>query len=98
MTLMIDILPGQSSAATACVSARDITKLCALSDLEQTNFVRCSLAAILVACIDRATSNLGIGPTYTLLAGIELLLLPMIYLEMKYGPQLRLKRDIAESS
>lgn len=79
MTLMIDILPNQSSASAAC-----------------TNFVRCSLASVMVACINLATRKLGIGPTYTLLGGIELLMVPAMFLQMRVGPDFRMKRDAAK--
>ncbi|PVH98443.1 MFS general substrate transporter [Periconia macrospinosa] len=61
-----------------------------------TNLVRCSLAAILVSCIDRMTTALTIGWTYTFWAAICALLLPLMYLEIKMGPQWRRRREERE--
>jgi len=61
-----------------------------------TNFVRCSLAAILVSTIDRMTSKLGDGWTYTFWGGLCALLMPLMFLEMKKGPQWRRKREAEE--
>ncbi|KAL4881661.1 major facilitator superfamily domain-containing protein [Aspergillus karnatakaensis] len=57
-----------------------------------TNLVRCSLAAILVSFIDRATRRLGFGWTYVILGCICTLLLPVIFVEIKMGPKWRAKR------
>ncbi|KAL5342095.1 major facilitator superfamily domain-containing protein [Aspergillus crustosus] len=57
-----------------------------------TNLVRCSLAAILVSFIDRATRKLGFGWTYVILGLICALLLPLIFIEIKQGPKWRAKR------
>ncbi|KAJ2906461.1 Itaconate transport protein [Zalerion maritima] len=77
MTLMIDILQSRSSAATAC-----------------TNLVRCSLAAIMVSVIEKMTSSrLKPSWSYVLLGGICLLQMPLMYVEMKFGRQWRLRRD-----
>lgn len=56
------------------------------------NLVRCSLAAILVSVIDKATSRLGFGVTYTILSAVCVLLLPLMYLEMRVGERFRRKR------
>ncbi|KAK0642232.1 major facilitator superfamily domain-containing protein [Cercophora newfieldiana] len=58
-----------------------------------TNLVRCSLAALLVSLIDKATQELGHGWTYTLLGGLSALLLSCIYVEIKMGPRWRLARE-----
>ncbi len=56
------------------------------------NLIRCSLAAILVSVIDKATNKLGFGVTYTILSAICVLLLPLMYLEMRVGERFRRKR------
>lgn len=61
-----------------------------------TNFVRCSLGAILISIIDRMTTAWGDGWTYTFWGGICALLLPLMLLEMKQGPKWRMKREAAE--
>ncbi|CAI6329105.1 unnamed protein product [Periconia digitata] len=61
-----------------------------------TNLVRCSLAAILVSCIDRMTNAMTIGWTYTFWAAICALLLPLMYLEIRMGPRWREKRERRE--
>ncbi|KAF2797294.1 MFS general substrate transporter [Melanomma pulvis-pyrius CBS 109.77] len=63
-----------------------------------TNLVRCSLAAVLVSLIDRMTTRMGLGWTYTFWGGICALLLPLMFLEMKMGPRWRGKRDLAEKA
>ncbi|KAL3463705.1 major facilitator superfamily domain-containing protein [Aspergillus heterothallicus] len=57
-----------------------------------TNLVRCSLAAILVSFIDRATRKLGFGWTYIILGVICACLLPLIFIEIKQGPKWRARR------
>ncbi|KAH6642714.1 major facilitator superfamily domain-containing protein [Boeremia exigua] len=61
-----------------------------------TNLVRCSLAAVLVAVIDRLTGALGVGWTYTLLGGACAGLLPLMVWEMRMGPTWRGKREARE--
>lgn len=63
----------------------------------QTNLVRCLLAAILVAVINKmTTSRLGPEWTYVLFGGICVLLLPLMYIEMRMGPRWRMKREKKE--
>ncbi|KAI1338140.1 major facilitator superfamily domain-containing protein [Xylariaceae sp. FL0016] len=62
-----------------------------------TNFVRCSLGAIVVALTDRMTSRLTYTWTYVLLGGICSLCLPLMYVEMKKGPEWRLNREKLEA-
>lgn len=57
-----------------------------------TNLVRCSLAAILVSLIDKATQAIGYGWTYTILGGLCSLLLVCIYVEIRKGPKWRINR------
>ncbi|KAL1796053.1 hypothetical protein ACET3X_006277 [Alternaria dauci] len=61
-----------------------------------TNLVRCSLAAILVAIIDRQAAAWGDGWTYTFWGGICCLLLPLMFLEIRMGPVWRKKREAKE--
>lgn len=56
------------------------------------NLVRCSLAAVLVSVIDKATGRLGFGVTYTILSAVCVLLLPLMFLEMRIGERFRRKR------
>ncbi|KAI9726106.1 MAG: hypothetical protein M1834_009422 [Cirrosporium novae-zelandiae] len=63
-----------------------------------TNFVRCSLGAVLVSLIDKATDSLGMGWTYVLLSGICALMFPLMVLEIKMGPKWRLKRKAKQAS
>jgi len=56
------------------------------------NLVRCSLAAVLVSVIDKATSALGFGVTYTILSAVCVLLLPLMYVEMSVGERFRRRR------
>ncbi|KAK0469322.1 major facilitator superfamily domain-containing protein [Desarmillaria tabescens] len=75
MTLMVDLIPNQSSSITACV-----------------NFMRASLAAILISVQDKAISGVGYGWTYTILGAICALMLPMVFLQIKIGPNCRGRR------
>ncbi|KAH7018160.1 major facilitator superfamily domain-containing protein [Microdochium trichocladiopsis] len=78
-TLMIDILQSRSSSATACI-----------------NCTRCLLGAMMVGVTERMVSSvLGYTWAYLLLAGICLLCIPLMYLEMKIGPRFRIPRDKA---
>ncbi|KAH6962622.1 major facilitator superfamily domain-containing protein [Ilyonectria sp. MPI-CAGE-AT-0026] len=61
-----------------------------------TNLIRCLLAAVLVSVIERMTSRLGYGWTYVLLGAICLLMLPLFYVVMNYGPRWRRKREEKE--
>ncbi|KAK0216792.1 MFS general substrate transporter [Armillaria fumosa] len=76
MTLMVDLIPDQSSSVIACV-----------------NFMRSSLAAILISVQDKAISSLGYGWTYTVLGVICALMLPLVFLEIKVGPICRERRQ-----
>ncbi|KAK0488029.1 major facilitator superfamily domain-containing protein [Armillaria luteobubalina] len=75
MTLMVDLIPNQSSSIIACV-----------------NFMRSSLAAILISVQDKAILSLGYGWTYTILGVICALMLPLVFLEIKVGPICRERR------
>ncbi|KAF4869069.1 Itaconate transport protein [Colletotrichum siamense] len=59
-----------------------------------TNLVRCLLAALLVGLIDRMTAALRVSWSYVLLGGVCALMLPLMYIEMKFGPKWRLTRDL----
>ncbi|PBK89637.1 MFS general substrate transporter [Armillaria gallica] len=75
MTLMVDLIPDQSSSVIACV-----------------NFMRASLAAILISVQDKSISSIGYGWTYTILGVICALMLPLGFLEIKVGPICRERR------
>ncbi|KXJ89305.1 major facilitator superfamily domain-containing protein [Microdochium bolleyi] len=78
-TLMIDILQSRSSSATACI-----------------NCTRCLLGAMMVGVTERMVSSaLGYTWAYMLLAGVCLLCIPLMYLEMRVGPRFRIPRDEA---
>ncbi|TEA21034.1 Itaconate transport protein [Colletotrichum sidae] len=59
-----------------------------------TNLVRCILAALLVALIDRMTEALRFSWSYVLLGGVCAMMLPLMYIEMKMGPKWRMRRDL----
>ncbi|KAK0440244.1 major facilitator superfamily domain-containing protein [Armillaria borealis] len=82
MTLMVDLIPDQSSSVIACVYLK----------FRQVNFMRASLAAILISVQDKAISSIGYGWTYTILGVICVLMLPLVYLEIKVGPICRERR------
>ncbi|TDZ25578.1 Itaconate transport protein [Colletotrichum orbiculare MAFF 240422] len=58
-----------------------------------TNLVRCLLAALLVALIDRMTEALRFSWSYVLWGGVCAMMLPLMYIEMKTGPKWRMRRD-----
>lgn len=90
-TIMIDLVPGQGSAITACVSISYYTPSI-LTKRDQNNLVRCLLSAALVSVIQLIFDGIGVGWTYILLTGLTLLSLPVTYLELKIGPRIRRKR------
>lgn len=59
--------------------------------------MRCSLAAVLVSLINRMTTRLGYGWTYVLLGAICVMLLPLMFVVMKFGPRWRRAREAKES-
>ncbi|KAI0347750.1 MFS general substrate transporter [Trametopsis cervina] len=71
-TLLVDLLPSQSSSVTAC-----------------NNIVRCSFGAACVSVIDLMIKALGVGWTYVLLAGLCVLVGPLLYVIMRMGPKWR---------
>lgn len=75
MTLMVDLVPAQSSSIIACV-----------------NFMRASLAAIVISVQDKAISSVGYGWTYTILGAICALMLPLVFMEINVGPIYRKRR------
>ncbi|KAJ7502589.1 major facilitator superfamily domain-containing protein [Mycena galericulata] len=56
------------------------------------NLVRCGLSAIMVAVIQLILSALEPGWTYVLLAGMCVLVAPLIYVVMRIGPACRARR------
>lgn len=94
-TLILDLMPGQGSSVTACVSlASQSIRVINLS--AQNNIVRCLLGAVAVSVIDIILSSLGPGFTYVLLNGIIVISMPLLYLVMKLGPRFRKKRREAD--
>jgi hypothetical protein len=98
-TLMIDLMPDQGSSITACVSST-LFELSYASSLTiyvgQNNLVRCSLSAALVSVIQLIIEGIGVGWTYVLLGGLLLLVLPLLYLEIRIGPKCREKRRLSK--
>ncbi|KAI0147175.1 major facilitator superfamily domain-containing protein [Xylariaceae sp. FL1272] len=97
--LVLQVILGYTSIAilnSTMTLMIDLIKAQSSGVIACTNFVRCSLAAILVALIDMATARLGYGWTYTLLGGFCALLLGVVYAEIHCGPTWRRKRDSAE--
>ena len=93
-TVNIDLVPGQSSSVTACVSfACSSAGLTKFNMMPQNNLVRCSLTAILVSVIQLIINAIGVGWTYVLLCGVSLLSLPLVYIAMLIGPRYRVRRQ-----
>ncbi|KKA30856.1 hypothetical protein TD95_000718 [Thielaviopsis punctulata] len=59
-----------------------------------TNFVRCSLAAVFVACIHTMVDRLTYKWCYVLLGCLCLTTLPLIWLSIRVGSRWRLARDV----
>ncbi|KAF8516742.1 major facilitator superfamily domain-containing protein [Hysterangium stoloniferum] len=57
------------------------------------NLIRCTMGAILVSIIDFILKAIGPGWTYTLLALICVVMFPMNWAVVKYGPKWRAKRQ-----
>ncbi|KAI1261962.1 MFS general substrate transporter [Xylariaceae sp. FL1019] len=97
--LVLQVILGYTSIAilnSTMTLMIDLVKRQSSGVIACTNFVRCSLAAILVALIDMATARLGYGWTYTLLGGFCSLLIGVVYAEIHWGPAWRRERDSDE--
>ena len=92
-TIIVDLAPGQSASITACVRTHT-SKHCfhALTVASQNNLVRCALGAALVSVIEIILNRLGPGWTYVLLAGICVVLSPILLFTYIMGPRWRAKR------
>lgn len=94
-TLLVDLMPKQSSSVTACVRLLSFhLYLLVLKNRihRQNNIVRCLLGAAAVSVINIITNALGEGWTYVLMGGIGSLALPVIWLEVHIGPRCRERR------
>ena len=91
-TIMLDLVPGQGSAVTACVSVLGSPFQSLFIHSAQNNLFRCLLSAVLVSVIELIFGAISVGWTYVLLAGIALFSLPFVYIEIKFGPRIRKKR------
>jgi hypothetical protein len=91
-TLMIDLVPDQSSSVTACVRTLYFFHLSLSSSISQNNLIRCTLSAVLISVIELILRAIGTGWTYVLLAGLSLLSLPLTYLVIRIGPRCRTNR------
>ncbi|KAH9883286.1 hypothetical protein F4778DRAFT_694418 [Xylariomycetidae sp. FL2044] len=94
--LVLQVILGYTSIAilnSTMTLMIDIIKNQSSGVIACTNLVRCSLAAMLVALIDRSVQRLGYGWTYTLLGGLCALLLLPVVLEIQKGPGWRHKRE-----
>lgn len=97
-TLIIDLIPSQSSSVTACVSHASASSFipvllhACLRAFTKNNLIRCTLGAVLVSVIELLIKALGPGWTYVLLGGICLLFSPLLYAIIKIGPASRAKR------
>lgn len=58
----------------------------------QNNLLRGALSAVMVAVIQLILDALGPGWTYVLLAGMCVLVAPLIYVVMRIGPACRARR------
>lgn len=56
------------------------------------NLVRCSLGAVCVSVIDLMVNAMGVGWTYVLLAGLCVLVAPLMFVIQRVGPRCRAKR------
>ncbi|KAL0953543.1 hypothetical protein HGRIS_004765 [Hohenbuehelia grisea] len=56
------------------------------------NFIRCSLAAVLVSVVDIADKSLGPGWAFVLFGGLCVLVAPLLYVVVRIGPRCRQKR------
>ncbi|KDQ60452.1 hypothetical protein JAAARDRAFT_174578 [Jaapia argillacea MUCL 33604] len=78
-TLLIDMAPTQGASVTAC-----------------NNITRCITGAVLVSVVDLILNALGPGWSYVLFGGIIACgAIPLIFVEMKMGPQWRRKRRMS---
>ncbi|KAL5601435.1 hypothetical protein BROUX41_002578 [Berkeleyomyces rouxiae] len=61
------------------------------------NLVRCSLAAVFVACIDKMTTQLSYKWSYVLLAGLCFLTFPLLWVSIRVAPKWRMAREAREA-
>ena len=54
--------------------------------------MRCVVAAGLVSGIQPMINAIGYGWTYVFIAGLAVISVPLLYLQMYYGPRFRLRR------
>ncbi|KAJ4470171.1 MFS general substrate transporter [Lentinula aciculospora] len=57
------------------------------------NLVRCAFGAIEASTISQMTTAMGLGWSFTLQAGILLLVTPLVWVPLHYGPRYRARRD-----
>lgn len=107
-TLLIDLVPSQGSSITACVSSPSFTipscydlqcVIICLPDSSfigrsciQNNFIRCFLGAAVISVISIILDAVKPGWTHVILAGLCIMVCPLLYAEMKWGPLWRERR------
>ena len=62
-----------------------------LTIVQQNNLVRCTLGAVCVSVINIIIGAIGVGWTYVLLAGLCVLVSPIMFVVMRMGPTWRAK-------
>ena len=56
------------------------------------NIVRCTLAAGGIAVLQIVIDAIGVGWSFTLIAGLCLMSIPLVYAEIRWGPRWRVGR------
>ena len=86
-SLLVDLVPNQSSSVTACVC------LCLFGfngvlifPSWQNNVVRCLMGAGMVTVINPIIAVMGNGWAYVFLGGFCILVSPLIWVEVWWGP------------
>ena len=92
-SLLVDLVPNQSSSVTACVchclfGFNDVL----IFPSWQNNVVRCLMGAGMVTIINPIITAMGNGWAYVLLGGFCILVSPLIWIEVRWGPIWRERR------
>lgn len=104
-TLLVDLLPDQSGAVTACVCFLPFSSVLLRIQFMnarffhvQNNLVRCSFGAVCVSVVDLIIKAVGVGWTYVILAATCVAVAPIMFIVLRVGPRCRARRRVKAGS
>ena len=95
-TLLMDLVPSRGGSVTAMVNATNVFGS-ALLTMSQNNLVRCTMGATLVAIVDFILRAVRPGWTFVVLCGLCVLMWPMHWAVIRFGPRWRARRKLREA-